>query len=217
MFTAVQNELSERLRNARAIYELVKRQELDPAKSFENKVLKGLFFVALYGALEKGLSFSVSICIESLNQLNLDLLQIKPVLWALVFDSDCVRIEQGGGKKWKNRNMLFSEIKDVKAKSIDSILFPTSIGNIKKEQIEGIWKTFDLQSVIFPDPSVIGRLETLAENRMSIAHGRRIASEVGSNYSADELLIFYDKIADWSTYVISCFDSYIRNEEYKIV
>lgn len=216
MFAVVQDAVSSSLQNAKAIHDIIKRQEYDSEKTLENKTLKGLFFIALYGAVERCVTYSVTICIESINNLHLDLLKIKPVVWALILDPDCTRMEQCNDKKWTYRNKLFSEIKNVKAKNIIPTLFPTSIGNIKKAQIEGIWKTFDIQSEMFPDPSVIGRLNDLAQNRMFIAHGDKTASEVGSNYSSDDLLIFYDKIKEWSSYLISCFDSYIKNEEYKV-
>lgn len=216
MFSVAFSELTERLRNAKVIQEQVSSQELNASKSFENKVLKGLFFVALYGAIENSLSKSVTICIETLNNLQLDLLKIKPVIWAIVFDPECKRMEQGGERKWSNRNKLFVEIKNTKAKAMDPLLFPASTGNIKKKQVDSIWETFDLQSPAFPDPKIIGLLDTIAENRMAIAHGRRTASDVGASYSAKDLLDFYDSINKWSNYIISCFESFIKNQEYKV-
>jgi len=55
----------------------------------------------------------------------------------------------------------------------------------------------------------------LADNRMKVAHGRESASTVGAGYTAADLNTFYTEVRDYIAYLISCFESYIDNQEYK--
>lgn len=85
-FTAVDLEAQDRLNDAKKVLDYIHTIEPDHALTELCKVLKGSFFVLLYAALEKTVFYLVNQCIQILNTKNLQLLDIKPVLWAIVFN-----------------------------------------------------------------------------------------------------------------------------------
>lgn len=214
-FDAVGIESGKRLQDARKLLDHISQIERDAASQDLAKVLKGSFFVLLYGALEKTVFYLVNQCIQILNTKHEKLFDLKPVLWAIVFNDECNAIHDAGDKKWTKRWELFSQVQDVEAKQMNDALYPTTIGNIKLPQVEGIWRTFGISTPARMNERIATRLSNLADNRMKVAHGRESASTVGAAYTANELNTYYTEVRDYIAYLISCFESYIDNQEYR--
>lgn len=218
VFDVAYSNLHDRVQEAQALINVIKRNEVSMSHEEETKVLKGLFFVEVYGAIEKCIHDCVTIGISFLNGLTLKVSDIRPELWALAFDPDCTRIEQNSGsKKWTNRNKLFVQLYGSNMiNSIDPELFPTSIGNIKMEQIAGVWKTFGIKEPINPDltKGYDQTLSNIADGRMKIAHGRETSAQVGATITSAELQKKLGDVDYYCNYVISCFEHYIANRDF---
>lgn len=218
MFTEVSLSSTKRLLEAKRLMGLCSNNKFDEELATTDSVLKGVVYVLLYGALEFTITNCVSRTIEIINDKTLNLYEVLPSLWGLIYDSACKRIETAGtNKKWENRYKLFKELtKDKVIEQIESTLFPSSNGNIKEQQLDRVWKTFGLKAPMFEPEhmSVKQCLLELAEGRMAVAHGRECASQVGSLKTAGDLEGLYDSISRYCSYLIECFTQYINQEEY---
>ncbi len=218
MFTEVSLNSTKRLLEAKILMELCSDDKFDEEQATTDSVLKGVVYVLLYGALEFTITHCVSRIIEILNDKTLNLYQVLPSLWGLIYDSACKRIETAGtNKKWENRYKLFKELtKDKVIEQIESTLFPSSNGNIKEQQLDRVWKTFGIKAPMFEPEhmSVKQTLLDLANGRMAVAHGRECASQIGSLKSSSDLEELYDSISRYCSYLIECFTQYINQEEY---
>lgn len=218
MFTEVSLNSTKRLLEAKILMELCSDDKFDEEQATTDSVLKGVVYVLLYGALEFTITHCVSRTIEILNDKTLNLYQVLPSLWGLIYDSACKRIEIAGtNKKWENRYKLFKELtKDKVIEQIESTLFPSSNGNIKEQQLDRVWKTFGIKAPMFEPEhmSVKQTLLDLANGRMAVAHGRECASQIGSLKSSSDLEELYDSISRYCSYLIECFTQYINQEEY---
>lgn len=218
MFTEVSLNSTKRLLEAKRLMELCSDDKFDEEQATTDSVLKGVVYVLLYGALEFTITHCVSMTIEILNDKTLNLYQVLPSLWGLIYDSACKRIETAGtNKKWENRYKLFKELtKDKVIEQIESTLFPSSNGNIKEQQLDRVWKTFGIKAPMFEPEhmSVKQTLLDLANGRMAVAHGRECASQIGSLKSSSDLEELYDSISRYCSYLIECFTQYINQEEY---
>ena len=218
MFTEVSLNSTKRLLEAKRLMELCSDDKFDEEQATTDSVLKGVVYVLLYGALEFTITHCVSRTIEILNDKTLNLYQVLPSLWGLIYDSACKRIETAGtNKKWENRYKLFKELtKDKVIEQIESTLFPSSNGNIKEQQLDRVWKTFGIKAPMFEPEhmSVKQTLLDLANGRMAVAHGRECASQIGSLKSSSDLEELYDSISRSCSYLIECFTQYINQEEY---
>lgn len=218
MFTEVSLNSTKRLLEAKILMGLCSDDKFDEEQATTDSVLKGVVYVLLYGALEFTITHCVSRTIEILNDKTLNLYQVLPSLWGLIYDSACKRIETAGtNKKWENRYKLFKELtKDKVIEQIESTLFPSSNGNIKEQQLDRVWKTFGIKAPMFEPEhmSVKQTLLDLANGRMAVAHGRECASQIGSLKSSSDLEELYDSISRYCSYLIECFTQYINQEEY---
>lgn len=218
MFSAVSSDSTERLLEAKALINICKDTNLKLKDSYNESILLGSVYVLLYGALEYTITHCVYRTIELLNNENLKLYDVTPALWGMIYNSDCMRIEQAGtNKKWENRYKLFSQMtKTEQVRRIEDALFPSSNGNIKDTQIERVWQTLGLKSpMIEPGyENINDHLKNLAEGRMAVAHGREKASFRGNQKSKEELTVLYDSISRYCSYMISCFAHYIHGKEY---
>lgn len=218
MFTEVSLDSTKRLLEAKRLMELCSNDKFDEEQAATDSVLRGAVYVLLYGALEFTITHCVSRTIEILNDKTLNLYQVLPSLWGLIYDSACKRIETAGtNKKWENRYKLFKELtKDKVIEQIESTLFPSSNGNIKEQQLDRVWKTFGIKAPMFEPEhmSVKQTLLDLANGRMAVAHGRECASQIGSLKSSSDLEELYDSISRYCSYLIECFTQYINQEEY---
>lgn len=218
MFTEVSLSSTKRLLEAKRLMELCSNDKFDEEQAATDSVLRGAVYVLLYGALEFTITHCVSRTIEILNDKTLNLYQVLPSLWGLIYDSACKRIETAGtNKKWENRYKLFKELtKDKVIEQIESTLFPSSNGNIKEQQLDRVWKTFGIKAPMFEPEhmSVKQTLLDLANGRMAVAHGRECASQIGSLKSSSDLEELYDSISRYCSYLIECFTQYINQEEY---
>lgn len=212
MFSDIDSESTRRLLESKVIFDYAKDQE---ALRHNAALYKGLFFVLLYGALEYTVTAAVQRCISKLNEKGFDVKALKPTLYSLVFNNECNSLIDSRDKKWTKRYELFSKLDVSQSCHIDESLFPTSTGNIKYQQMESIWKTFGISANIVNTNRIIGRLDTLADNRNKIAHGRELPSSVGSSYTISEIEDFYNLISSYCSYILSVFQGYIDTEEFK--
>ena len=99
VFKVAGDNLLDRIQNARSLLNVIKANEANRIAAEETKIQKGLFFVVLYGAIERCMVDCVSICINHLNSLSLNIGDLRPELWALAFHPDFTRIEQNSNDK----------------------------------------------------------------------------------------------------------------------
>lgn len=220
VFKVAGDNLLDRIQNAQSLLTIVKANEAQRLNEEENKIFKGLFYVVLYGAIEQCLMDCVSICINHLNGLSLIVGDIRPELWALAFHPEFCRIEQtGNDSRWGNRIILSTHLYSANSvPKIGETLFPTAVGNIKMKQIDGIWKTFGIKDALNPDitKGYDQTLSNVADYRMQIAHGRTTAAEIGSHCTSADMQTTFEKVDYYLNYVISCFENYVANEDFRV-
>lgn len=220
MFSNVTADSTARLLEAKTLLDICNDASLNVGQHYNDRILYGSFYVLLYGALEYTISHCAYQAIAQLNTKNtMKLYELQPTLWGMILDPDCTRMESAGSnKKWEYRYYLFSKLtKDQAMQQIQSVLFPASNGNIKEKQLDRVWTTFGLKSPLFEPgyETVQQDLNTLANGRMAVAHGREKASTIGGGASITELTNLYNSISRYCSYLISCFTQYIVNEGYK--
>lgn len=218
MFNSVRHDSEKRLLEAKTILDICSDTSLKISEHYDNSILLGTSYVLMYGALEYTITHCVYRTIELLNKENLVLYKVCPTLWGMIYNGDCMRIEQAGtNKKWENRYKLFSHLtKTETVQKIEDCLFPSSNGNIKETQIERVWQTLGLKLPMFEPEYETVKLDliTLAENRMAVAHGREKASTIGGIKSIDDMTNLYNTISRYCSYLIDCFQKYITDKEY---
>lgn len=92
-------KFDEKVVGSKRLMELCSNDKFDEEQATTDSVLRGAVYVLLYGALEFTISHCVSRTIEILNNKTLNLYEVLPSLWGLIYDSACKRIETAGTNK----------------------------------------------------------------------------------------------------------------------
>ncbi|MDR1504436.1 MAG: hypothetical protein LBT43_18465 [Prevotella sp.] len=217
MFSDVDIETNNRLLETKDILIVLRGNMIIgdiPNDSREDKVLKGLFFVSLYGVLEYTVTSIVHRCIQIINGKQKKILELKPSLYSLLLDSECEAVASVRDKKWDKRYTLFKQIEENTLLIIRDDLFPASIGNIKYKQLESIWRVFGIDMPISLTDSFQWKLSSLVDRRNAIAHGRELPSNIGGAYTISSLEELYNDISAFCSYIQNVFEDYINNEGY---
>ena len=215
MFEDIGIETRNRLSEAKWFLDNIIERIDSPENNYRDKLYKGTFFVNLYGALEYTVSSLVGRVIDKINENNqVSITDLKPSLLTLVLSAECDALFQAYDKKWKKRLSLFNRIKEEIKTDIENTLFPAQSGNIKFNQIEQICEVFGVEFEVVSDLSLKSRLTVLADKRNAIAHGRESSTEVGGNFTKDELQQYFNLIQDYCMYLNQHFYQYIENQHY---
>lgn len=216
MFENIQFGVQERIAASRVIFNAIR--DPVPIQSQEQQaidnVLKGTFFVLLYGTLEYSITSVVSDTIQCINEKNINHDLVKPRLLSLSLDPFCNSIRDGRSKKWVHQHKLFTKLEEPTSFNAETYIFPAERGNIKCKQLAFIWEVFDIKVPLFPDERYRSYFDALAEHRMAISHGRKTPQEIGRNVSKNELRAYLNAINHWCSYLFSCFETYCQNQEY---
>ena len=215
MFLDIDKETTDRLSEAKWYLDNIAESHSTPQEIFKEKLYKGSFFVNLYGAIEYTVCNLVSRVIDKINEDKyVQVTHLKPSLLSLLLHSECDALYQASDKKWIKRLLLFNRIKDEEKSNIINTLMPAQSGNLKRQQIEQICEVFGAEFPAINNPDVGHKLSTIADNRNAIAHGRKTACEVGSQYTKDLLNGYYIAIQEYCLYLNQQFHKYIENKHY---
>lgn len=213
-FSDISSISNEMLLEAKAIIEQVRSKENDISMFDINKILKGTFFVLLYGAFEKTVTEVVERCISIINDSGTPIQNLLYCLLSIGLDSNLKSLQSSPSPQWGKRINLFNKIKENENFYAEPTLMPAQQGNFKLNQIKNIWDAFGLTGSVKNSERIGTTLSNLADNRNTIAHGRTTASKVGGRYSCADLDRFYNEISSYCTYFISSFEEYIDSCQY---
>ena len=208
MFEDINQETTRRLTEVHSILRLIK----DEGISIDKRILKGLFFVLLYGALEYVIQASVQRCIILLNRKNTPINNFRYSLLGLILNKECNAVSSTSNKQWIKRYELFIKLNEI-----------TPINNIddkfkeeekKYKNIEFIWNIFGIETEVINDVKLKSFLNELAEHRNAIAHGRELSSTIGGRLSNEELEVRYKALNSYSSYIIANFEEYIQQNKH---
>ncbi len=183
---------------------------------FQNS-LKGLFFVYLYGIFEMTVIKTIRRTIDELNSADVRISECKRELLSLILSPEYDALHGvGENKKWPRRWDISRKLIDNEKLDIVENLIPTDGRNIKKDQLESIYKSFGNSNPVFPRPEIQGYLDELVRYRNYIAHGDMLPQEIGRNYTVADLEKRRGSIDELCTYIIDSYESYIVNQEYLV-
>jgi hypothetical protein len=213
----VRSASTARLREVRLSLELIK--ELSPVRPgairVGVKVIKGMFFVHLYGALEFTVVSAVQRTIQAINAKSPKIQDVKPAFLSLALDAECRSAASvGPTKMWPRRRELFARTQSAEAIAINDSIFPADGSNIKFEQLESVWETFSISAPVLPRLPLRTRLHEITDNRNAISHGRESPMAIGGRYSVQDLVRILAEMDELCTHVVQTFEDYIANDRF---
>jgi len=211
MLTAVRAETTARLTEVFQLIELIRQLEVTPPQPdpAEAKILRGLFWVHLYAALEYAVNSSTQRFLQAVGTLNVPLEHFNPCFFSVALEPNFSALRNvGEDKRWTKRMELLGAQSSTSPNKINADIFGLYLQNIWAEKIEALFACFGITQAIVPDPSYKHYIDELVMHRNGIAHGRTSALGVGSARRSPDLLLRYEAIRATCQYLFDCFEQH---------
>lgn len=216
-FTTLKNQNSARFNEVQMFLNYITSQEpsvpTDPTPA-EVKIMRGLFYVHLYAALEKSTNEIV--------QKSLLLISAKSVKnnhYTLAFNTISVMdkiqaLKDCGYKKVVERSVqLFQEVGTRNVRPLNETIFSKKLQNVWIETIEEIIAAFGMTELTLT-PRDRATINEIVDKRNAVAHGGESASYVGERHRAAVLRTKLQVAQDFMILVIDKFEDYYDNKKY---
>ena len=186
---------------------------MDTAESA--KVQKGIFFVLLYASLEFTVTSVVSEFLAAINKEEKRNSELKMYYLGITLHPEFKSLMMAGDKTvWQKRISLIDKLFSETPTAIDESVFPSNGSNIAYDQLEHLWKVFDLPGRILPSGVEVYHLTELRDHRNSIAHGREVCSSIGRRFTSEALAVRLGLIELLCGHILNAFEEAFKNNLY---
>ncbi len=185
--------------------------EVTPA---DVKIMRGLFYVHLYAAIENSINELVE---KSLLLINSK--QVKNNHYTLIFNTISVMdklqsLKDCSHKNFTNRSIaLMHEIGSRNIRGINETAFSNQLQNIWISTVIEVYSAFGIGNPSF-DPRVRATIDEIVDKRNAVAHGRESAQSIGERHRTDVLRQKLSTAQNFITQVIDDFESFYDEKRY---
>ncbi len=178
-----------RLLEVRTLLSFIKSQEstaTPPVDSDDVKIIRGLFYVHLYGAFEKSVNEIVMYALREIDTLGIKhfhaATDFLPVALSTIFQSLQAPTTDS---KWKKRLEFAKTMQSASICKISDSVFGDQLQNVSPDRLQEI-----ITYLCFPTPfseNDLLPIGEIVEKRNQVAHGRTSPLRVGSSVKSNEL------------------------------
>jgi len=185
----------------------------DPAP-LEVKIMRGLFQVHLYSALEKTINELIENTLFYINSNN-----IKSLHYAHTFKSIALLNKLKSFRDCKYDNFfnkaieIFSEMESQNILLISKTAFSSNLQNVWTKTIIEIINVFGIKGFTI-DPITRTIIDELVERRNAVAHGRESASVVGERFRTDVLRNRYATVVQFADQLVDAFETFYNSKQF---
>lgn len=183
--------LSERLREVRTMLSYIKAAESDhipPIDSEEVKILRGLFYVHLYGALEQSLNEAVDFFLNGIAVLNLRHKDLNTGFLPTAMNAHFKSLmDVQSQRKWKKRIDFVYALASEDFCKIETAIFSPHLQSADMQTICEVISYMGISTTeldVSPDRHYI---DEVVQKRHQVAHGRTNPSTIGANGRSPDL------------------------------
>ena len=217
----IHNNVDSRLAEVQKLLALIRKlealatEERDQVSAENSTVLRGLFFVHLYGALEYSITLSVQVLLQEMTKVAVPFNGFEHLLHVIALDAQFRSLADPGLKlKWQKRRELLNKQVSSEMCSLNDTVFQDQLQNIWYHTLHTIFDFLCVPSDAVPEVRMRGYLDEIVENRNAIAHGRQSAQEVGRRTTSTDLGERLDAVTKVVNHVIVSFEDYLENRHF---
>jgi hypothetical protein len=178
------------------------------------KVMKGLFFVLLYGALEKSATESIQLLLVQIKSLEPKNEHVTTPFNVVSMARKWKSIKDKGYKgAFSQMTDFFSALESNDYLGIDETLFSDLMQNVWANTIDEVVGAFGMSGFTLTIAERV-LVDELVNNRNAIAHGRESAASVGERYRCDELRRRHGDIQALINNFIDRLETYFNTREF---
>ncbi len=176
--------------------------------STELKIMKGLYHVHLYAALEKTLNELIENTLTYIASHNIQNLHYSTPFNTISLINRLKAFKDCGYKYFFEKAVeIFSEMTSSNIGAVSESAFSTALQNVWTETIEEVLRSFGIHNH-FIEPRLRYTINEIVEKRNAVAHGRESATVIGERFRTDILRVKTDLIMNFSFELIDLFEDY---------
>lgn len=207
-FSAVRTITSSRFSEVQVYLNFITAEEPDnptDTTSVQVKIIRGLFYVHLYAAIENSINELVQ---KSLLLINSK--QVKNNHYTLRFNTISVldklhSLRDCSNKNFTNRSVaLMQEIGSRNVRELNETAFSNQLQNIWMSTVLEVYDAFGIRNPIF-EPRVRATIDEIVDKRNAVAHGRESAQTIGERHRSD---VLRQKLNIAQTFIIQVIDDF---------
>jgi alpha-galactosidase len=207
---------SSRERFSEVLINLAYIESIEPERESpaEVKILRGLFYVHLYAALEKAVNETIEQVILLIKSDAVQNKHFSTPFNVISLDAKMQSFKQCGYKDYfKKSSEVFNSIDSVQCFEISNTIFSQNLQNVWYKTMLEIIASFGANEIQIT-PRVRLTIDEIVEKRNAVAHGRETPLVVGERHRCSVLRIKTQEIQLIVEQFISTFEDYITNKGY---
>ena len=191
--------------------ESIEPREPHIATPAQVKILRGMFYVHLYAALEKSINEVVEQTLILVNSKNIPNKHYTTSFNTISLNSHMQAFKSVGYKGYINKSVeVFQAIEADNSFDITNTLLSTSLQNIWHETIQQTLSCFGIPAIEF-EPRVRLTIDEIVEKRNAVAHGREMPTTIGERHRSKVLRQKMQEIQQVVDLVITEFEVFITD------
>ncbi len=213
-FSIVRSNSRERFGEVLINLAFIEKNESDGEPSVEVKILRGLFYVHLYSALEKAINETIEQTILLVKQDSVKNIHYHAAFNLISLNSRKQAFKQCSGKNYFIKSAeVFEGLRSDEIYDLSDTVFSDSLQNIWYKTIQETLRSFGLEPINI-DPRVRLTIDEVVDKRNAVAHGRETPIYVGERHRSDILRKKTQEIQLVVEQFVSVFEDYIINKKY---
>lgn len=176
-------------------------------------ILRGVFFVQLYGAFEYAVSLSLQVLLQEISRVAVPYCGFERLFHAVALDPQFKGISDTGSK-WKKRKVLLERQISNEICALNDAVFQDQLQNIWYETLTDLFGYLCIASKPVPEDRMRGYIDEIVEYRNAVAHGRLSSLEVGRLKTVEDIEKRLDAITLVTNHIINCFDDLLINRKF---
>lgn len=213
-FSIVRSNSRERFGEVLINLAFIEQNEGDGESSVEVKILRGLFYVHLYSALEKAVNETIEQTILLVRQDAVKNIHYNAAFNLISLNSRMQAFKQCSSKNYFIKSAeVFEGIRSDEVFDLSDTVFSDSLQNVWYKTIQETLRGFGLEPINI-DPRTRLTIDEVVDKRNAVAHGRETPISVGERHRSDILRKKTQEIQLVVEQFVAVFEDYIINKKY---
>lgn len=208
-------QINERFREARTFLSHIKVCEstsVPPIDTEEVKILRGMFYVNLYGILEQSISIVIEEFLVAVAALKAKNFEFSVLFLPTALNAQFKSIADAQTeRKWQKRVDFVNSIFNGEESKIESLLFSPHLQSCSNTTMSSILSYIGMSSAAISSNPDRHYIDEIVNKRHAVAHGRTSPATVGANGRSSDLDIRFDAVQRTVELFISQIETYYNS------
>jgi len=213
-FNIIRSSSRERFSEVLVNLAYIESIEPDGEATIEVKILRGLFYVHLYSALEKAVNETIEQTILLIKNESVKNRHFESSFNVISLNSKMQGFKQCGYKNYFSKSAdVFESLDSDNSFDLDNTIFSENLQNVWYKTLQETIRSFGATQISV-DPRVRLTINEVVEKRNAVAHGRETPVAVGERHRSDKLRTNTQEVQLVVEQFIYTFEDYILNKKY---